>query len=117
MEFDAGRYPGWIVITIARHSAWQIHNVLPMVNTMFGEIKSEYESIGGRLLFNLSELSYFDSTMVSLILRSVSLTGDAKNALIISDDKARDIATLLGLDRLVDLYSSEAEWVRANNDA
>lgn len=116
MELDSSTYPGWTVISIKRHAAWEIHNFLPLVNSMFSTIKEHYDTAGGQLVFDLADLSYFDSTMVSLMLRAINLTGDRKNALIIQDERARDLVTLLGLDRLVDLYDSRAAFQAALSD-
>jgi anti-anti-sigma regulatory factor len=117
VQFDTERYKGWMVITIKRHTAWQIHNFLPLVDSMYSKIKENYTRVGGRLLFDLSGLTYFDSTMVSLILRAVRLTGDSKNAVVITDEKTRDILTLLGIDKLVDMYESETAFTAANPPA
>ena len=97
-------------MSIKRITSWQIRNFLPLVDSMFDKIRARYEEVGGRFLFDLSELSYFDSTIVGLILRSVSLTGTQKNSLIASGAQTKDILSLLGLDRLVDIYDSEEEW-------
>ena len=117
MQFDTERYKGWTVVTIKRHAAWQIHNFLPLVDSMYAKIKEVYDRRGGRLVFDLSGLTYFDSTMVSLILRAVQLTGDTKNAVVITDDKTRDILMLLGIDKLVDMYDSETAFATANASA
>jgi anti-anti-sigma regulatory factor len=117
VQFDSERYKGWTVITIKRHTAWQIHNFLPLVDSMYARIKEVFDRVGGRLVFDLSSLTYFDSTMVSLILRAVRLTGDTKNAVVITDEKTRDILTLLGIDKLVDMYDSEAAFAEANPPA
>ncbi len=114
MELDSNRYKGWTVVTIRRHSAWQIHNFLPLVDSMYAKIKENYERHPGRLVFDLSELTYFDSTMVSLVLRAVRLTGRDKNALVIGDEKTRDILNLLGIDKLVDIYGSLDAFAAAN---
>lgn len=110
MELNNDKYPGWTIVTIKRHTAWQIHNFMSLVDSMFKDIEANYQESGSRILFNLSELTYFDSTVVSLILRAVRLTGDNKNSLLVSDVKTRDILGLLGINRLVDIYDSEAEW-------
>jgi anti-anti-sigma regulatory factor len=112
MDILTNKYPGWIVVSIKRHTAWQIHNFMSLVDSMFTQIKESYEAEKGRILFDLSELSYFDSTVVSLILRAVRLTGDEKNSLLVSDEKTRDILGLLGITRLVDVYDSETDWAR-----
>jgi len=117
MELDNNAYKGWTVVTIRRHSAWQIHNFQPLVDSMYAKIKDNYETAHGRLVFDLAELTYFDSTKVSLILRSVRLTGERKNALVVGDEKTRDILSLLGIDKLVDIYSSLAQFAAANNVA
>jgi len=114
MELDNGIYKGWTVVTIRRHSAWQIHNFLPLVDSMYTRIMENYQAVPGRLVFDLSELTYFDSTMVSLILRAVRLTGEQKNALVIGDEKTRDILSLLGIDKLVDIYDSRAAFESAS---
>jgi anti-anti-sigma regulatory factor len=110
MELDNERYDGWTLVTIKRHTAWQIHNFMSLVDSMYNEIKDNYEKTGRRIIFNLAQLAYFDSTVVSLVLRAVRLTGDKKNALLVSDEKTRDILSLLGITRLVDVYQSEAEF-------
>ena len=113
MNLDNSKYKGWTVVKIGRQMAWKIHNFFPLVDSMFRQIEENHKQVGGRLLFDLSSLSYFDSTMVSLILRSVRLTGEEKNALVVSDERTRDILSLLGINRLVDIYDSEAEWAAA----
>jgi anti-anti-sigma regulatory factor len=112
MDILTDKYAGWIVVSIKRHTAWQIHNFMSLVDSMFDQIKESRERGGGRILFDLSQLTYFDSTVVSLILRAVRLTGDLKNSLIVADDKTRDILGLLGITRLVDVYESEAAWAQ-----
>ena len=107
MELDNERYAGWSVVTIRRHTAWQIHNFMSLVDSMYETIRRNYETAHARILFDLAGLSYFDSTVVSLILRAVRLTGEVKNALIVSDPKTRDILSLLGIDRLVEVYESQ----------
>lgn len=117
MNIDVTRYRGWLLVIIRRHTAWQIHNFLPLVDSMYSKIKEQYEQTDGRIAFDLSGLTYFDSTMISLILRCVHLTGERKNAVIISDQKTRDILSLLGIDKLVDLYDSEAAFAAVEGPA
>lgn len=114
MELNNDKYSGWTIVTIQRHTAWQIHNFMSLVDSMYDKIKENYEQVHGRILFDLSRLSYFDSTVVSLILRAVRLTGEEKNALIVTDDKTRDILGLLGINRLVDVYESEGAFAEAH---
>ncbi|MBD3243421.1 MAG: hypothetical protein GF331_22720 [Chitinivibrionales bacterium] len=114
MELDNDKYSGWTVVTIKRHTAWQIHNFMSLVDSMYEKIKDNYEQVHGRILFDLSRLSYFDSTVVSLILRAVRLTGEEKNALIVTDEKTRDILGLLGINRLVEVYESEEAFAETH---
>ena len=110
MNFDNAKYQGWTIVKIGRQMAWRLHNFLPLVDSMYKQIEQNHKTSHGRLLLNLSAISYFDSTMVSLILRSIRLTGDEKNSLVIGDESTRDILSLLGIDRLVDIYDSEQAW-------
>jgi anti-anti-sigma regulatory factor len=117
MDIDVNRFAGWILVVIKRHTAWQIHNFLPLVDSMYKKIEETFEAHNGRLVFDMAGLTYFDSTMVSLILRCVRLTGERKNAVIISDEKTRDILSLLGIDKLVNVYESQTAFAEAETRA
>ena len=82
---------------------------------MFNTLKESYAKTGNPFIFDMSNHNYFDSTLVSLFVQSIRITGERKNSLIISDQKTCSILTLLGIDKLLDIYETETEWMQEKN--
>jgi anti-anti-sigma factor len=113
MMGTVGEKSGWIYVSVERPPDWKLPTFFPLVDAMFKEIKSAFESQPRKIVFDMSRLEYIDSTMMSLFLQTVQMTGTEDNAIITTSKHTHDILGLLGIDKLFRLCSSIDEWIKA----
>jgi hypothetical protein len=110
MIVDSSRYPGWTYVCIDKSTAWEVAEFFPLIDRMLKQIRASFESTGRPFVFDISALEKFDSSLVSLVIQTVRLTGDLRNALVLPSGKSREVVETLGLPRLIDVYGSKEEW-------
>lgn len=112
MNVDLGEKSGWIFVTLQKPIEWKLPTFFPLVDAMYKQIKTAYEEDPRPVVFDLTTLDYIDSTVVSLFLQTVRLTGETRNAMLVQNNYIRDLINLLGIDKLLDIYDNEEEWDR-----
>jgi anti-anti-sigma regulatory factor len=101
---------GFIHINFKQPPQWKVHTFFPLVDSMYKQIKQEWDVTPATLVFNIVNIEYIDSTFISLIIQTTRLTHNQKNVIITPNPQAIDLLTLLGVDRFVDIFHTEEEW-------
>lgn len=114
MKIDNDKYEGWSLVVVEKLTAWRLHTFLSLADHLFDKIKKNYETTHRRIVFDFSALLGLDSMLISIVLRTIRLTGTEKNSVIVPNEKTADMLHVLGIDRLVDVYESEAMWAAAH---
>jgi anti-anti-sigma regulatory factor len=111
MILDITHRQGNIYIVFKQQPIWKVQTFFPLVDAMYKQIKQRWETYPATLVFNISNVDYIDSTFISLVIQTTRLTGNQKNVVITPNPQSIDLLTLLGVDRFVDIFHSEEEWV------
>ncbi len=104
---------GWSHVTVEQNSEWQLHNFFQIVDAMFAQIRDHFAAHDQPFVFDFSQLEYIDSTLITLLIQTARLTGDRRNALIVTEDKNREMLSILGVDKILDVFESRAAWESA----
>jgi ABC-type transporter Mla MlaB component len=103
----------WTVVTICCHPDWRRSTFFPLIDGMYGQVKLHYEKDPHKLAFDVSALDYIDSSMISLFIQSARLMKKEKPAIIVAHKEIMDMITLLGIDKIYDVYESYELWREA----
>jgi anti-anti-sigma regulatory factor len=113
MNLDIVACRGWSLVSLPHTPSWRLHTFFQVIDRMYARIAEEYAAHGRRFCFDFSNLDYIESTLISLVIKSVRLTGERRNALIAPDDKCREMLSVLGIDAILTVYDSRDAWERA----
>jgi anti-anti-sigma factor len=105
-----GEKDGWIYVELKRPPEWKLPTFFPLVDRTFKDIQAVFDSNPRPILFDLSDLEIVDSTLISLLLQSARLMNNKKNAVIVSDPHVRDLMSMLGIEKLYEIYETIDEW-------
>ena len=87
------------------------HSFFPLVDSMSKEIKDVFLQKKLPVVFDLLELRLIDSYMISILVQIFRLTEPVQNAILASDQQVIDVLTLIGIDKMYDIFYSEEEWL------
>ena len=95
---------------------WTPSSFFPELDSVMARIK---ETLNGNtdaaVVFDLSHLESIDSSMITVIVQTVRIVTDRKISVIAPNNDVYTWLSLLGIDRLSDLFESEALWREKNN--
>jgi anti-anti-sigma factor len=104
---------GWIYVSAQRPADWKFPTFFALVDATFEKIQTAYEQKARKVVFDVSTLEYIDSTMISLFLQAARMTEPQRDAIIVANEYTRDLLSLLGIDKLFDIFNSQKEWLEA----
>lgn len=110
MQLRIETHKGWIYVGIGKATPWHRSNFFALVDTWYEKIREAYERDRRPIVFDLSDLAQVDSILTSLIIRTVRMADEHRNALIAPNAEIRGIMALLGIDKLIEVFESYAEW-------
>ena len=87
------------------------HSFFPLIDSLSTQIKDAYVQKKLPIVFDLLDLHLIDSYMISLLVQTFRLTAPEKNAILVSDTQVIDVLTLIGIDKMFDMFNSEEEWL------
>ena len=109
MEFSVTEKNNWIYVKIQLTEALGPHSFFPLIDNMSRQIKDTFLQKKLPVLFDLLNLHVIDSYMISILVQTFRLTAPEKNAILVSDTQVIDVLTLIGIDKMFDMFNSEEE--------
>lgn len=87
------------------------HSFFPLIDSITKQIKDTYLQKKLPVVFDLLDLHLIDSYMISILVQIFRLTAPEKNTVLVSDTQVIDVLTLIGIDKMFDMFNSEEEWL------
>ena len=111
MEFSITEKNNSIYVKIHIKESLNSKSFFPLIDSMSKQIKDTYLQNNLPVVFNLLDLNTIDSYMISILVQTFRLTAPGKNAILVSDTQVVDVLTLIGIDKMFDMFNSEEEWL------
>ena len=111
MEFSVTEKNSSIYVKVNITESLGPHSFFPLIDRMSQQIKDAYLQKKLPIVFNLLDIHLIDSYMISILVQTFRLTAPEKNALLVSDTQVIDVLTLIGIDKMFDMFNSEEEWL------
>jgi anti-anti-sigma regulatory factor len=111
-------------IRIVEEGQWQRFKILandkaagatffPQVDSVLARIKTVLEhKTSACILFDLLALDTIDSSVITVIVHTTRMAGISKVSILVSHPDVVSPLSLLGLDRLAEIFESEDAWQR-----
>jgi len=115
MEFSITEKNNCIYVKIHITESLGPHSFFAIMDRMSQEIRDVYLQKRIPVVFNLLEASLIDSYMISILVQTFRLTAPEKNVILVSNEQIIDVITLIGIDKMFDIYDSEEEWLINNS--
>jgi anti-anti-sigma factor len=115
MEFSITEKNTSIFVKIHITESLGPHSFFELMDNMSQQIKDVYQQKRLPVVFDLLEISLIDSYMISILVQTFRLTAPEKNVILVSDEQVIDVITLIGIDKMFDIYDSEEEWLADNS--
>jgi len=116
MNLEISKTGTWHRFSIQLQDRWTPSTFFPELDIVMARIK---EHLNGKkepaVVFDLSQLEGIDSSMITVIVQTVRIVSDRKISIIAPNSDVYTWLSLLGIDRLSDLYESEKMWREKNN--
>jgi ABC-type transporter Mla MlaB component len=101
----------WLRVTFLEKTKWTPATFFPHMDSVVGMISSAcMEKNKKRVLFDLSPIEYIDSSLTTILVQTIRLAGLDNVAVLVTNTDVANWLTLLGIDKLADIYESEAAW-------
>lgn len=114
MEFSITEKNSSIFVKIYITESLGPHSFFELIDRMSQEIKDVYLQKRLPIVFDLLEVNLIDSYMISILVQTFRLTAPEKNVILVSNEQIIDVITLIGIDKMFDIYDSEEEWLTNN---
>ena len=115
MEFSITEKNNSIYVKILISETLGPHSFCELMDKMNQRIKDEFQQKRLTVTFNLLEINLIDSYMISILVQTFRRTAPEKNVILVSDEQILDVITLIGIDKMFDIYDSEEEWLAENS--
>jgi hypothetical protein len=108
----------WLRVTILEKTRWTPATFFPQMDSVVGMISAAcMEKNKKRVLFDLSPIESFDSSLTTILVQTIRLAGLDNVAILVTNGEVANWLRLLGIDKLAEIYESEAAWkARGQND-
>ena len=111
MEFTVTEKNEKIYVKVHITESLGPHSFFPLIDRMSQQIKDMYLQKKLPVVFDLLEVNLIDSYMISILVQTFRLTAPGKNVILVSNRQVIDVITLIGIDKMFDLFNSEEEWL------
>jgi anti-anti-sigma regulatory factor len=106
----------WYRFKILEKNTWTPSTFFPQLDSVLARIKTVLaEKKGARILFDLMALDTIDSSLITVLVQTVRMTGVDRVAVLVSHPDVYSWLALLGLDRLAEIFDSEEAWRQKQN--
>jgi anti-anti-sigma regulatory factor len=101
----------WYRFRILEKDTWTSSTFFPQLDSVLARIKTVLsEKPGARILFDLLALDTIDSSLITILVQTVRMTGVDRVSVLVSHPDVFGWLALLGLDRLAEIFDSEEAW-------
>jgi anti-anti-sigma regulatory factor len=101
----------WCRFRILEKEHWTPSTFFPQLDSVLARIKTALsEKPGARILFDLLALDTIDSSLITILVQTVRMSGVDRVSVLVSHPDVFGWLALLGLDRLADIFDSEEAW-------
>jgi anti-anti-sigma regulatory factor len=101
----------WCRFKILEKEHWTPSTFFPQLDSVLARIKTVLaEKPGARILFDLLALDTIDSSLITILVQTVRMTGTDRVSVLVSHPDVFSWLALLGLDRLAEIFDSEEAW-------
>jgi anti-anti-sigma regulatory factor len=101
----------WYRFRILEKEHWTPSTFFPQLDSVLARITTVLsEKPGARILFDLMALDTIDSSLITILVQTVRMTGNDRVSVLVSHPDVYSWLALLGLDRLADIFDSEEAW-------
>ena len=111
MKFNIIEKNNSIYVNIHLKGSSAPHSFFPLIDSITKQIKDTYLQKKLPVVFDLLDLHVIDSYMISILVQIFRLTAPEKNTVLVSDTQVIDVLTLIGIDKMFDMFNSEEEWL------
>ncbi len=115
MKFTVSIKEKSIYVKIHGPDPWKPQSFFPLIDRLFGRIKDVYEQHKYPVVFDFLDIHFIDSYMISMLVQTSRLTDPKKNSLIVSDKQVISIINILGINRMINIFSSKEKWLKKRN--
>ncbi|HMD69474.1 MAG TPA: STAS domain-containing protein [Chitinivibrionales bacterium] len=120
MNLKATREGGWYRFAVLDlgNEHWTPSTFFPQLDSAMDRVKMALsEEPTARILFDLSALTTVDSSLITLVVQTIRLSGTGRVSVIVANPDVYSWLALLGIDRLADIFNSEQEWREKQDDS
>ncbi len=115
MEFSITEKNNCIYVKIHITESPGPHSFFELIDSLSQQIKDVYLQKRLPVAIDLLDVNLIDSYMISILVQTFRLTAPVKNIILVSNEQIIDVITLIGIDKMFDIYESEEEWLNNNS--
>lgn len=110
MEFSVTIKKGNITVKIFGPQPDQVQSFFSIIDKINANIEELYKRKPSDIVFDLTDIKFIDSYLISSLVRAHQLSTMSKHAIITSDDTILAIVELVGLNQLYSIYKTKKDF-------
>ena len=110
MKFIITEKNNSLYVKICKPRSASTHTFFPLVDTLLKEIKDAYKRKNLPVVFDLLDIKFIDSYLISILAQSTLVSKPKTNSILVSDKKIIDLLIFIGINRVFDIFESYEEW-------
>lgn len=111
MEFSVTEKHNSIYVKVFGPDPWRPQTFYPLIDRLNEQIKDAFLRRSRTVVFDFLELNFIDSYMISMLVQTSRLTEPKRNVLLVTDNQILAIITLIGIDKIYNLFGSVKDWL------
>jgi anti-anti-sigma regulatory factor len=114
MKFIITEKNSSLYVKICKLKSASTHTFFPLVDSLMKEIKDAYNRKNLPVVFDLLDIKFIDSYLISILAQSTLVSKPRKNSILVSDKKIMDLLVFIGINKAFDIFESYEEWAGKN---
>jgi anti-anti-sigma regulatory factor len=111
LNLTTSQIDSWLCFSIELQERWTPSTFFPQLDSVIGKIREELAAHPSqRVVFNLSALDAIDSSLITIIIQTIRQMQGNKLSIVAPHKDVNNWLSLLGINRLADMYESMDEW-------
>jgi len=110
MKFIITEKNSSLYVKICKPKSASTHTFFSLVDPLMKQLREEYGRKKLPVVFDLLDIKFIDSYLISILAQSTLMSKPGKNSLLASDKKILDLLILIGINRIFDVFESYEEW-------
>jgi len=110
MKFEVSEKPDGIRVWLSGPQPWQSQTFFPVIDHMLEQVRGFLAAEKRRIVFDFSSVNFIDSYMIAMLVQCSRFSDPMRNIMVAPDEQVRSILMMLGIDRMMDMYTSMDEW-------